>query len=152
MPNERLWIGMGQHPDLAPWDETYEGLTAFFPTQEAKDCAPPHAVFVTAVASSPMPGSDIRDGYFIAPCSIKKWKWVLWNFTYDDNQEVWSWALRAAAEHPWKDEKEAATELLKAVWTWEKENWETEMFEEIEDTGLLSNKEVLSIGKKIFKK
>jgi hypothetical protein len=91
MSEHRLWLGNGNHPDIeSPEPNGNPGCVAFFPTEEAQEMAPQGAEFVAAVATSPRPGSDIRDGYFIGPSQSKAWKWVLWDFTYDNEFESWS--------------------------------------------------------------
>jgi len=149
MLERRRWLGNGNHPDIeSPECKDNPGCVAFFPTEEAREMAPQGAVFVAAVATSPRPGSDIRDGYFIGQSRSKKWKWVLWGFTYDDNWESWSWVVRATTDEVFPDATKAAETLLSAVWTWERKNWGTTLFEQVEDTGLLSEANVWKIGRR----
>jgi hypothetical protein len=97
----RTWLANGDHPDIhAPEVEQNPGLTAFFPTEAAQQIAPYGAEFVAAVSTSPRPGSDIRDGYFIGPSPSNDWKCVLWDFRFDDNWETWSWVVCAATDQP----------------------------------------------------
>jgi hypothetical protein len=147
----RTWLGNGDHPDIqAPEVEENAGLTALFPTETAEAIAPLGAEFIAAVATSPRPGSDIRDGYFIGPSPSKKWKWVLWDFTFDDNWETWSWIVCATSDEPFKNSMEAARSLLPAVWAWQRDTYQTTPFEEVEDTGLLDEDEVWRIGESVF--
>ena len=146
----RLWLGNGDHPDIPNWEGECQGCPPVFPTERAKTISPPGAEFVTAVSTSPRPGSDIRDGFFISPSSSKKWKWVLWDFTYDDNYEVWSWLIRATSDQPFATSAEAAAYLLDAVWFWERDKWGTTLFEQVEDLGLIPEGEVWKIGETAF--
>jgi hypothetical protein len=153
MNKYRVWIGNGDHPDIKnPEAEENPGVTAFFPTEAAKAMAPMGAEFVAAVATSPRPGSDIRDGFFIGPSPSKDWKWVLWDLTYDDNWENWSWVVRATSDEPFKDATAAAANLLEAVWAWEREHWDQTLFEQVEDSGLLSEDQIWEIGRRALGK
>jgi hypothetical protein len=149
MLEHRLWLGNGDHPDIESPECKYNpGCVAFFPTEEAREMAPQGAEFVAAVATSPRPGSDIRDGYFIGRSQRKAWKWVLWGFTYDDNWESWSWVVRATTDEAFADSTKAAATLLSAVWAWERKNWGKTLFEQVEDTGLLNESDVWKIGRR----
>jgi hypothetical protein len=151
MQKFRLWLGNGDHPDIESAQlERNPGCVAFFPTEAAQEMAPHGAKFVAAVATSPQPGSDIRDGFFVGRCPNKAWKWILWSFTYDHNWESWAWVVRATSDQPFKDAATAAAHLLAAVWAWERDNWENTLFEQVEDTGLLSEQEIWEIGQKAF--
>ena len=149
MSEHRLWLGNGNHPDIeSPEPNGNPGCVAFFPTEEAQEMAPQGAEFVAAVATSPRPGSDIRDGYFIGPSQSKAWKWVLWDFTYDNEFESWSWVVRATTDEPFTDPTKAAAHLLSAVWAWERDKWDQSLFEQVEDTGLIDEAEVWKIGRR----
>jgi hypothetical protein len=95
----RIWLGNGNHPEIkSPETLDNPGCVAFFPTEDARAMAPQGAEFVAAAETSPRPGTDIRDGFFIGPSPKKGWKWVLWDFTYDDNEESWNSVERPASE------------------------------------------------------
>ena len=112
---------------------------------------PPGTKFIAAVSTSPRPGSDIREGFFISPSQNKDWKWVLWKFSYDDNYETWSWLIRATSNRIFANSTEAAEFLLTAVWAWEREQWDRTIFEEVEDSGLISEKRVWEIDRPAFR-
>jgi hypothetical protein len=83
MPKYRLWLGNGAHPDIESpevKEDDLPGCVAFFPTLQAEAMAPNGAQFVAAVGTSPRPGSDILDGFFIGTSPSPAWKWVLWGF------------------------------------------------------------------------
>ena len=148
----RFWIGNGDHPEIKDLEaKENPGLTALFPTETAEAIAPPGAKFIAAVATSPRPGSDIRDGYFIGPSPNRNWKWVLWAFTFDDNWETWSWVVRATSDQTFEDARTAAAAIMEAVWVWERQNWGKSLFDEVEDTGLLTENAVWEIGKRAYK-
>jgi hypothetical protein len=148
MSGQRLWLGNGDHPDLEAPKLKLSGCFSFFPTDEALEIAPKGAEFVAAVATSPRPGSDIRDGYFIGPSQSKAWKWVLWDLSYDNEWESWSWIVRATTNEEFADSTKAAAHLLGAVWAWEREKWGNTLFEQVEHTGLLDEDEVWKIGRR----
>ena len=153
MQKFRIWLGNGDHPDIeSPQAEQNPGCVALFPTEAAEEMAPKGAQFVAAVATSPRPGSDTRDGFFVGRSPNEAWKWVLWSFTYDDNCECWEWVVRATSDQQFKDAATAAAHLLTAVWTWQRDNWDKTLFEQVEDTGLLSEQEIWEIGRKAFNK
>jgi hypothetical protein len=76
------------------------------------------------------------------------WKWVLWDFTYDDNWESWSWVVRATTDEPFTKSSKAAAYLLSAVWIWERDNWGRTLFEQVEAAGLIDEDEVWKIGRR----
>jgi hypothetical protein len=87
---------------------------------------------------------------FIGRSANKAWKWILWSFTYDDNWETWTWVVRATSDQLFKDAPTAAAHLLTAVWVWERDNWDKTLFDEVEDTGVLSEQEIWEIGRNSF--
>jgi hypothetical protein len=75
----------GRYPtlDLTPEQRRQKTLQALGAQLETLACSSPvlmileDAHFVAAVATSPRPGSDIRDGYFIGPTQSNAWKWPI---------------------------------------------------------------------------
>lgn len=149
----RLWLGNNDEPELkapridsddSPW------VTPLFPTDIAKSLAPDSANFIGAVSWSYRPGSERRCGYFLVPLPARGWAWALWVFDYDDNYERWDWASRAATDEVFHSAKEAAEFLLRKTWEWERDKWQINHFDEIEDSDLLSHEELENIGNNVF--
>lgn len=102
--------------------------------------------FVVAVAWDFQPGSERREGYFIQRRRSKTWPWALWAYVYDDNWETWQWLLRVTDDGAYPDAGQAARALLAASWRWERDQWQTDEFDEVEYGGLINEAEAWAMG------
>ncbi|WP_426027248.1 hypothetical protein [Brevundimonas sp. TWP2-3-4b2] len=142
-----LWLGNGEHPDIRDHKEKWHShATAFFPIERAWRRAPSNLEFLVAVNWSFSPGSERRDGLFIQKRRSKAWPWALWAYEYDDNWGVWSWALRATSDEAYCDAATAGRALLEASWKWEREQWNTRQFDEVDTEGLVSQEDAWALA------
>ena len=154
MSKNRLWIGSGDHPDILAVQmprSKNPGCTAFFPLDDAMESVPEGGEFICSINTSPRPGSDIRSGYFVAPTCVAGWQWILWSLDWDDNWETWEWRVCATTDGSFLSSKEAARHLLFERWRFERSEYDSEIFEELEQTELLSDSEVREISQRAFK-
>jgi hypothetical protein len=143
-----LWLGNGNHPDIREHQRTFhgDGYPSSFPLESAWERSPANVEFLVAVAWDFGPGSERRDGYFIQRRRSKAWPWALWAYVFDDNWETWRWVLRATSNSAYADAATAGRALLQASWEWERGQWQTGQFDEVEFAGVLSEPDAWEVG------
>lgn len=147
-----VWLGCGRHPELhAPATPEPLGDAAVFPLDAALRSAPPGSDLVTVVAWDRTRGNERRTGYFVALSPFCRYRWVLWDFSFDDDWGFWAWRPRAATNAPMRDADRAARRLLPLAWDWERRRHGTPRFDGIEAEGLMRNREVERAADRIWR-
>jgi hypothetical protein len=142
-----LWLGNGRHPDIRDHKETWHSMSAaFFPIERAWRRAPANLEFLVAVNWEFGPGSERRDGYFIQKRRSKSWPWALWTCKYDDSWEIWRWVLLATSDEAYGDDVTAGRALLAASWRWEREQFQTGQFDEVDLEGRVSEQDAWELA------
>jgi hypothetical protein len=142
-----IWLGNGNHPDIQNHQEKWPShAVAFFPLERAWRRAPANLDFLVAVNWEFGPGGERRDGYFIQSRRSKAWPSALWACTYDDNWETWSWVLRATSDEVYSDAAAAGRALIRASWRWERSQFQTGPFDEVDLAGLISEQDAWELA------